>query len=239
MKRVGWGLKSLDKKICDAEEDIENLQTRQKNQKNSIKNLMEEQELQDGRLDELEGSGEVWEGRLDVLECFFPSQCFTYNVFTDRKRLTTYSSTAKRFCDTTDIDRYNDKTYNTDSEWKGDGWYRFQLPGAAKGFSRMPEMTEVPDVLKCGTGFTGYMADTHPRKYSFETKDVKYCFRGPRSNNKKNCPFATMGEVTNCGSFYVYHLFDVAEKGHPNFNRCNLGYCGTNDPLPVLPVWIG
>ena len=128
---------------------------------------------------------------------------------------------------------YNDKTDNTDNEWNGDGWYRFQLTGSAVGF-RMPEITEVPDgKRKCGTGFTGYMADTHPRNY-FETKDVNYCFSGySRPDNiQLDCPYATMGKVTNCVSFYVYHLVNVAVKGNPNFHRCNLGYCGTKDPLP-------
>jgi len=192
-ERIGWDYKTLDKKICDAVDDIKDIKETQ---------------------DELVES-------VDALKDFLPPQCFTYNRFADSRRLTTSESPMKRFCDTTDPDQFNDdNTYTElDIEWKGNGWYRFTGGSTGAGF-RMPDNSEVPARLRCGTGLTGYMADTHPSNF-FETKDVTFCFRGRTGNCEKD----TTGKVTNCGSFYVYYLVNVPD-------RCNLGYCGTNDALP-------
>ena len=129
----------------------------------------------------------------------------------------------QRFCDTTDTGEFNGQSYTgLDIEWKGNGWYRFTGGSTGAGF-RMPDESEVPALVRCGTGFTGYMDNTHPTNF-LETKDVTYCFRGA-GMTPNLCLYDTTGKVTNCGFFYVYYLVNVP-------NECNLGYCGTNDPLP-------
>ena len=95
-------------------------------------------------------------------------------------------------------------------DWKGEGWYRF----AGDAGSRIP--SAAPGSYKCGTSSPGWMNAPHPDN-DFSTKDVQFCFQ----SSYDECDVSTTGQVTDCGSYYVYFLRPVA-------SRCNLAYCATN-----------
>ena len=139
-----------------------------------------------------------------------PSQCWFHNLILDGQRSVNYNAVPGNFnCDTFDSDLIATDTRVDNYDWKGENWYRF----AGDAGSTIP--TSAPGLNKCGTASPGWMNGALP-KDDYTTKDVQFCFQ----TSKGACDVYTKGQVTDCGSFYVYFLQPVA-------SRCNLAYCGT------------
>ena len=92
------------------------------------------------------------------------------------------------------------------------GWYRFV--GAAG--TKMPT-TLVPE-NRCGTVRSGWLNGEHP---TVELDEVhrKVCFRN-RGTETPPCKYSTRISVKNCGSYYIYKLYDPP--------KCDSRYCGTD-----------
>ena len=90
-----------------------------------------------------------------------------------------------------------------------DGWYRFV--GAAG--TKMPT-TRVP-AYRCGTDWSGWLDGAHPKVEDGEVKR-KVCF----SDRSIGCRFLIEISVENCGSYYIYKLFER--------KSCSTRYCGTD-----------
>ena len=113
-------------------------------------------------------------------------------------------------CDTFKTDLFVNSTRKVNYDWKGAGWYRF----AGDAGSRIP--TTAPGINKCGTASPGWMNSSYPEN-DYETKEVQFCFQ----SSINECDKSTTGKITDCGTFFVYHL-------KPIKSSCNLAYCGTN-----------
>ena len=92
------------------------------------------------------------------------------------------------------------------------GWYRFV--GAAG--TKLPT-TLVPE-NRCATVRSGWLNGEHP---TVELDEVRreVCFRN-RKTETPPCKYSKMISVKNCGSYYVYKLYDPP--------KCDSRYCGTD-----------
>ena len=137
-----------------------------------------------------------------------PMQCKNYNVLdsaarhfqTDERKL----CQGRNCCDKVEVSRTN-----TNSDWKGAGWYR--VAGAA-GF----KLIESPagGRSSCGTDYTGWLDGGHPSPDEGEVTRTVY-FNAGGSNTKQE---SYSVKVINCNNeYFVYHL--------PNVKYCALAYC--------------
>ena len=119
--------------------------------------------------------------------------CYNYTNLTESKRKSDYKTTDNdNFCDSELIK----------------GWYRF-LGGAG---TKMPT-TRVPP-FRCGTTWSGWLDGAHPTVEDGKVKR-EVCF----SDRKTGCTGKKNIFVKNCGSFYIYFLYETS---------CPWRYCGTN-----------
>ena len=130
-----------------------------------------------------------------------PQQCTAYNILSDESRH--HSSSYDYKCDLVGKDY-------TSIDWKGPGWYR--VKDETHGSNRLASSSEVTKSYKCGTYRTGYLkSPVHPK--IGETKNATVCFFW----DTNSCHTSIEIKVTNCGSFFVYHL--------PNAPICLGRYC--------------
>ena len=76
----------------------------------------------------------------------------------------------------------------------------------------------LPGQGHCGTSVTSYLDTDHPATVG-ETVAARYCFDNVPGT--VICWKEYVGEVTNCGTYFVYYLVNV--------DKCNLGYCGMEE----------
>ena len=97
---------------------------------------------------------------------------------------------------------------NTNSDWKGTGWYRVTGPAGSKLIESPVEAYKF-----CGTHHTGWLDGGHPSPSEGEVSRTVY-FKGSGSNPKTQ-PHSV--KVINCNNdYFVYHLQDLP---------CNRAYC--------------
>ena len=140
-------------------------------------------------------------------------ECTSYTVLSDETRSVNHGDGTKEdslvqgkwFCDHTGS--YS-MTLNSPG-WVGPAWYRFTMPAG----TRIPESS--PGRYHCGAYHTGWLSGVHPTTPGAST-NAKFCFAG--SGN--DCWTSTQGNVTNCGSYFVYYL--------ENTPHCQLRYCAIN-----------
>jgi len=138
---------------------------------------------------------ESWDEDVEEIPCA-PAQCHKYNELNSSTRKLT-SSTTSSYCDKSSHSR----------DWKGTGWYR-----VTGGAGTQLADTQVAS-RHCGTQATGYLTGGHPSVEEGEvTRTVNFNWDGKPASWTKTV------RVTNCGSYYVYHLVDVG-------GVCDLGYC--------------
>ena len=74
--------------------------------------------------------------------------------------------------------------------------------------------TRVP-AYRCGTHFSGWLADAHPTVEDGEVSSM-ICF----SDRVRRCKYSTRTFVKNCGSYFIYKLYRPP--------GCPSRYCGTD-----------
>ncbi|CAH3141590.1 unnamed protein product [Pocillopora meandrina] len=120
--------------------------------------------------------------------------CYHYHILSDANRKSSYTTSHPdpAFCDSSFLE----------------GWYRFV--GAAG--TKMPT-TRVP-AYRCGTDWSGWLNGTHPTVEDGKVRRT-VCF----SDRSTGCTYTTYISVKNCGSYFIYKLFQL---------NCNSRYCGTD-----------
>jgi len=135
------------------------------------------------------------------------AECFTggYEMITDSKRSTSYVSGTNWKCDKTGV-------ASVSSDWKGaDKWYRFD--GSAGSILAQDSSKKG----SCGTNVNGWSPNVFTGVAIGATENLALCF-GATNDARGTCFAKASGEVTNCGTFFVYKL--------PEAPGCNMRYCG-------------
>ena len=138
--------------------------------------------------------------KLENAHSLLPDQCKNYKRLTTAKR----RFDAPDAVDTAKCDQFGKS--NSQEDWQGDGFYKIEGDAGTK----LSENCSGYKYGNCGTHLGGHLIGGHPELIGQTVvRNVK--FEGCVYNN------SIAIEVTNCGTFFVYHLKEVS--------RCALGYC--------------
>ena len=146
----------------------------------------------------------------DNKQVVLPLQCKNYNVLDSPARH--FQTTDQTLCQGDDCcDKVEASRTDTNSDWKGTGWYR--VSGSA-GFKLIDSPGPVEAYKSCGTDYNGWLDGGHPSPDEGEVTRTVY-FNSGGSNTKQESHTV---KVINCNNeYFVYHL--------PNVKYCNLAYC--------------
>jgi len=134
--------------------------------------------------------------------------CYSYNTLSNPHRALTYMNSSYPTCDNLAL-----AGGKTDPQWKGAGYYRFQVP-----FTRMATIGEATTNNLCGTSYPGYINDpmAHDIREGETKEGVEVCFY-----RSAFCYLRITISMTKCvGGYYIYKL--------PDTPQCDYGYCGAN-----------
>ena len=138
-----------------------------------------------------------------------PPECSDYLIMDDSSR-----NVHNGYEKYTDEDNDYNCGYDTSPDWHGRNWYRMMPPAGV-----VITETSLTD-HHCGSLRPGWIQGSHPTNEG-EQVDALVCFSADAGDGAGGeCEWGKPIQITHCGDFYVYYLFQVP--------ACAARYCAAD-----------
>ena len=122
---------------------------------------------------------------------------------------------------------YKDATDKCDGEDLKDEWHYWYIVSGNAGNALATN--NAPAQGSCGTTNRLYLKDNHPSLSDGEVT-LRLCI----AEGNKACKYESSIQVINCGSFYLYKLFNYGECGSKPWRYCTNGIGKYIEPIGVF-----